>query len=246
MNYTPYGYSSSLLMASCGIGYDGERIDRISGCYPLGGGLRSYNPVLMRFTSSDFLSPFGEGGINAYCFCACDPINYIDPVGAFKIGRLKPKNSPDTNLSVIKKRIYEATDSKTPKQLMFSLTPRENTNNAPSRLLMEKRALKNALGVLMSPADKPIPVNGILANDLEMLYGVRLQQMKVKYAWHARFSSQEIQKEVRILGGLMEDGMNHINGRIQGVKSNKDYKNRWQYFNPTYKGEQEGRYPKRR
>lgn len=246
MNYTPYGYSSSLLMASCGVGYDGERIDRISGCYPLGGGLRSYSPVLMRFTSSDFLSPFDEGGINAYCFCACDPINYVDPSGAVKIGILKSKNYPDTNLGFIKNRIYTATDSKTPEQLRLSLTPRENTHNAPSRLMREKRALKNARRVLMAPADEPLPATGILAEDLEMLKLVRRQQERVKYAWHAQLSSQAFQKEVKILDGLMEDGMKNIEGRIRGIKSNKDYKNRWQYFNPAYKGEQEGRYPKRR
>jgi len=37
----------------------------------------------MRFQSPDSLSPFGKGGINAYGYCAGDPINRIDPNGHF-------------------------------------------------------------------------------------------------------------------------------------------------------------------
>lgn len=81
MNYTPYGYSSSRLTEYFALGYDGERIDRISGCYPLGAGVRSYSPALMRFTSSDSSSPFGKGGINGYGYCGADPVNYNDPTG---------------------------------------------------------------------------------------------------------------------------------------------------------------------
>ena len=35
----------------------------------------------MRFNAPDSLSPFGEGGFNAYNYCAGDPINKIDPSG---------------------------------------------------------------------------------------------------------------------------------------------------------------------
>lgn len=44
-----------------------------------------YSPVMMRFVSSDRLSPFGKGGINAYAYCLNDPINCTDPSGRFPI-----------------------------------------------------------------------------------------------------------------------------------------------------------------
>jgi len=81
MNYTAYGFSSSKLMELSILGYDGERMDNISRCYPLGAGLRYYSPALMRFTSLDFLSPFSAGGINGYAYCGGDPVNYSDPAG---------------------------------------------------------------------------------------------------------------------------------------------------------------------
>jgi RHS repeat-associated protein len=51
----------------------------------LGNGRRVYNPMLMRFHSPDRLSPFGEGGCNAYAYCLGDPVNHRDPNGTFAI-----------------------------------------------------------------------------------------------------------------------------------------------------------------
>lgn len=62
-------------------GFNGELLDDITGHYLLGNGYRAYNPVLMRFNSPDSLSPFGEGGLNAYAYCAGDPVNRSDPSG---------------------------------------------------------------------------------------------------------------------------------------------------------------------
>ncbi|WP_238337516.1 RHS repeat-associated core domain-containing protein [Arsenophonus endosymbiont of Aphis craccivora] len=62
-------------------GFNGERVDPVSGTYHLGNGYRAYNPVLMRFNCQDSLSPFGAGGINHYAYCAGDPINHTDPSG---------------------------------------------------------------------------------------------------------------------------------------------------------------------
>ncbi|WP_339053191.1 RHS repeat-associated core domain-containing protein [Arsenophonus endosymbiont of Crataerina pallida] len=63
------------------LGFNGERRDPYNGVYHLGNGYRAYSPVLMRFTCPDDLSPFGAGGINAYAYCAGDPINHTDPSG---------------------------------------------------------------------------------------------------------------------------------------------------------------------
>jgi len=64
-------------------GYNGLRIDPVSGNYHPGNGYRSYSPILMRFSAPDSWSPFGAGGINTYSYCAGDPINRSDPSGHF-------------------------------------------------------------------------------------------------------------------------------------------------------------------
>ncbi|WP_236468108.1 RHS repeat-associated core domain-containing protein, partial [Pseudomonas syringae] len=43
-----------------------------------------YNPVLMRFNSPDSLSPFDEGGLNAYGYCGGDPVGFVDETGHAK------------------------------------------------------------------------------------------------------------------------------------------------------------------
>lgn len=78
-SYTAYGAVPSRIgpiTGFCGQPRD-ARLDR----YPLGNGHRRYNPILMRFHEPDALSPFGEGGINAYAYCGADPINRNDPTG---------------------------------------------------------------------------------------------------------------------------------------------------------------------
>lgn len=81
MRYTPYGHHAPADILTGVAGFNGEHPDPLTGHYPLGNGYRSYNPVLMRFNSPDSLSPFGEGGVNAYAYCAGDPVNRSDPSG---------------------------------------------------------------------------------------------------------------------------------------------------------------------
>ena len=79
--YTAAGYSPADEQRV--LGFNGERDDKTTGHYLLGNGYRAFNPVLMRFNSPDSWSPFGEGGINAYAYCAGDPVNRTDPTGHF-------------------------------------------------------------------------------------------------------------------------------------------------------------------
>ena len=79
--YTPYGYHLQEADTPQLLGFNGERFDPFTGYYLLGNGYRAFNPVLMRFNSPDSWSPFGEGGINAYAYCAGDPVNREDPTG---------------------------------------------------------------------------------------------------------------------------------------------------------------------
>jgi len=61
-------------------GYAGERRDTFTGWY-IPNGYRPYDPIIMGFLSPDSDSPFGQGGLNSYAYCAGDPVNRIDPTG---------------------------------------------------------------------------------------------------------------------------------------------------------------------
>jgi len=77
-HWMPYGTGNT---DGLSLGFNGERVDPMSGVYHLGNGYRAYNPTLMRFNCPDSLSPFEAGGINPYAYCAGDPINLTDPSG---------------------------------------------------------------------------------------------------------------------------------------------------------------------
>lgn len=97
--YTVYGFSG-LSHPSSIVGFAGQWRDAGSGFYPLGNGRRMYSPSISRFTSPDGLSPFGNGGVNAYAYCSGDPVNYVDPSGFNRSGvarRANPKMSLDIN-----------------------------------------------------------------------------------------------------------------------------------------------------
>lgn len=79
ISYTAFGHRLPGLASS--LGFNGQYLDQLSGCYLLGNGYRVYHPLFMRFNSPDSLSPFGAGGVNAYAYCAADPINRTDPTG---------------------------------------------------------------------------------------------------------------------------------------------------------------------
>ncbi|MGL5995233.1 MAG: RHS repeat-associated core domain-containing protein [Pseudomonas proteolytica] len=88
-HYTPYGYTGIALddgkvrsMVDLQLpAFNGQRLDVGAGLYHLGNGRRAYDPQLMVFLSPDPLSPFGEGGLNSYAYCAGNPINLVDPSG---------------------------------------------------------------------------------------------------------------------------------------------------------------------
>ena len=79
--YMPYGHRPAENGLLSLLGFNGERPDPVTGHYLLGNGYRAFNPVLMRFNSPDSLSPFGDGGVNAYGYCGGDPRNRVDSTG---------------------------------------------------------------------------------------------------------------------------------------------------------------------
>ncbi|MFV3289817.1 RHS repeat-associated core domain-containing protein [Pseudomonas sp. NY11955] len=77
--YGAYGLHSPDEMVPQRPAFNGHLL--VSDLYLLGNGYRGYSPVLMRFLSPDSLSPFAEGGLSCYAYCASDPINFSDPSG---------------------------------------------------------------------------------------------------------------------------------------------------------------------
>lgn len=63
------------------LGFSGQLHEVGSDWQILGNGYRVYSPVLQRYHSADNLSPFEEGGINAYAYGAANPVNFLDPSG---------------------------------------------------------------------------------------------------------------------------------------------------------------------
>ncbi|MNR10585.1 hypothetical protein D3C85_1268430 [compost metagenome] len=82
--YSPYGHRANDAAASSHLGYNGELREEQTGWYLLGNGYRAYNSEVMRFQSSDSLSPFGRGGRNAYMYCGGEPINFLDRTGGYR------------------------------------------------------------------------------------------------------------------------------------------------------------------
>lgn len=63
------------------LGYNGTLHEPGNRWQLLGNGRRVFNPLLMRFHSPDWLSPFARGGLNAYAYCTGNPVNLFDPSG---------------------------------------------------------------------------------------------------------------------------------------------------------------------
>nr|WP_314483786.1 RHS repeat-associated core domain-containing protein [uncultured Pseudomonas sp.] len=83
--FAAYGHDPTLPSTRTTFAFNGEAFDRGSATYLLGLGYRSYSPSLSRFLAADSLSPFGQGGLNAYCYCEGDPVNSSDPSGHIRL-----------------------------------------------------------------------------------------------------------------------------------------------------------------
>ncbi|NQD75715.1 RHS repeat-associated core domain-containing protein [Pseudomonas sp. CM27] len=79
-SFPPYGQLPKQ-RAGGGLRFVGQWFDPAVQGYLMGNGHRVYRPAIMRFLSSDSLSPFGAGGVNAYAYCSGDPVNFHDPSG---------------------------------------------------------------------------------------------------------------------------------------------------------------------
>ncbi|MBH2037547.1 MAG: RHS repeat-associated core domain-containing protein [Pseudomonadales bacterium] len=138
--YTPYGHRSPENGLLSLLGFNGEPPDALTGHYHLGNGYRQFNPVLMRFNSPDSWSPFGEGGVNAYAYCALDPVNKRDLTGhaptfiRYILKKLGYKNRP----SIMEERI-----ATTQKNSLENVNNVYATNEQPTEKQMTLRQLEN-------------------------------------------------------------------------------------------------------
>lgn len=111
--YSPYGHHPAESGLASLLGFNGERRDPVTGHYLLGNGYRAYNPVLMRFNSPDSLSPFGEGGLNAYGYVGGDPVGCVDTSG--HVPMFKPffkRSSPYHRRDILSDYIIPVTSSR--------------------------------------------------------------------------------------------------------------------------------------
>nr|WP_314489559.1 RHS repeat-associated core domain-containing protein [uncultured Pseudomonas sp.] len=141
-SFSPYGWVGARTKAL--LAFNGHWLDRTTHSYPLGAGQRSYSPALMRFCSSDSLSPFGVGGLNAYAYCQNDPINKRDDTG----------HSPGLNNNLMRLKELAPTllsHHKNQRLVGYQYNAVENT-------FTQFRARPHAggfVGVLVSEASKP-------------------------------------------------------------------------------------------
>ncbi|HDS1792906.1 RHS repeat-associated core domain-containing protein [Pseudomonas putida] len=178
LTYSAYGYSTGVSSAQILLGFNAEPIDTSTGYYPLGNGYRLYSPVTMRFFAPDSWSPFGKGGLNAYGYCAGDPINSVDPDGHVAVNRLRrhaviltpdgppPQTAQDLNRSLNRQRLQTQQPRANRNPLANGgRMPFEDRRN-PSVPLSEVVTLANELaGAKQSLA---APVDLALVHDPEM------------------------------------------------------------------------------
>lgn len=72
---------------SC-VGYNGQLHEPATSWQILGKGYRIYGPALQRYYSADSLSPFDDGGINAYVYGGANPVAYLDASGHWAVPAL--------------------------------------------------------------------------------------------------------------------------------------------------------------
>lgn len=125
--YSPYGHCPSTSGLLSLLGFNGERRDPLTGNYLLGNGYRAFNPVLMRFISPDRLSPFGEGGFNAYAYCENDPINYTDPSGKIRRFFTSFKLYEKPEVLAVVRRATKSQGSIKKTKVTPTLTPKKTT-----------------------------------------------------------------------------------------------------------------------
>ena len=186
--YTAYGYAAGDVHLSALLGFNGERADVLLWAYILGNGLRVYSPELMRFHSPDIMSPFAAGGLNAYAYCAGDPVNFSDPSGQFRgIKVLALPGLGKYRRSLLRKSkatLSVQADSRPGDAVDGALVPpggKQKSDRKTRRFVVDKTVLGKR--IRQEPAEDPVAVseNEILKKENERL-SAQNAQLKEKIA----------------------------------------------------------------
>ncbi|MBV4543201.1 RHS repeat-associated core domain-containing protein [Pseudomonas vlassakiae] len=90
VTFTPWGVThlATLNAQSVGVGYNRQRVDRVTGGFHLGDGYRFYDAQHKVFCQPDDWSPLGAAGPNDRAYCPkADPVNFEDPSGHIMLNR---------------------------------------------------------------------------------------------------------------------------------------------------------------
>ncbi|QHG65578.2 RHS repeat-associated core domain-containing protein [Pseudomonas putida] len=90
VTFTPWGVThlATLNAQSVGVGYNRQRVDRVTGGIHLGDGYRFYDAQHKVFCQPDDWSPLGAAGPNDRAYCPkADPVNFEDPSGHIMLNR---------------------------------------------------------------------------------------------------------------------------------------------------------------
>lgn len=225
--YMAYGYEIDSVGSSL-LRFNGQRKEPATGNYLLGDGYRGFNPALMRFNGPDSVSPFGAGGVNAYCYCAGDPINKTDPSGHMLkwLFKAKPQSniprSDNPNVRVL--RVVRRDPEYTPVELMQRMDKKLRSHDMTYRLPPDtieevfgylggdvvKQVKRLATAETLSEADRELVkfTRNVMENDA--VY--RISKLT------GPSSSAELHLIVKIKNGMeMLDYLNDQNLRVRSV-----------------------------
>lgn len=190
--YNAFGFCDRPGPQRCG--FNGRHRDVASGHYLLGNGYRAYVPQLGRFLSPDSLSPFGKGGLNAYAYCAGDPINFSDPSGHV----LASVADNIISSPLMHKRLRKVLARNFPKEFTFGASNSDLAEFVMKRNRVmtddySKRLPINAQEIARSFAEDPSRKAGALLNRLgrdQNKFTASLKVVPKQQPWTMTFSNQ--------------------------------------------------------
>ena len=220
-HYSVYGYESCLLSTQTVTSFNGEAFDPVSACYLLGLGYRAYSPSLRRFLTVDSWSPFGQGGLNGYSYCAGDPINRHDPSGhMYESKFVKLQNGQRfkvTKNMAVAVPPKPATVHKQPGPSEFSA----NTNSSPSSRRPNVRELISQFNGATASGQQSQAVEARTSHRAQSAPPVLNSQQSAVPSTHSRYSREstpvsrtpsptvavEMPHHVKAVAGLRERGL---------------------------------------